>query len=151
MQENHRAHPAFSIAAALLALLLHPGDAPADAPGNGPGNAPADAPADAPRAAEPPEVPEPPSFARSVAPIFQRWCVSCHGAREQQASLRLDRYEAVFAGGDSGPPVIAGDPATSLLVAKIERRDRPAMPPRKRLPKAAVTAIRAWIAAGAAP
>ena len=107
--------------------------------------------ADAPRAAELPQPPEPPSFARDIAPTFQRWCVSCHGAREQQASLRLDSYEGVLAGGDSGPPVIAGDPAASLLVAKIERRDRPAMPPRKRLPRAAVTAIRAWIAAGAEP
>jgi mono/diheme cytochrome c family protein len=117
--------------AVLLALLLQP--------------------ANASRAAEAPQPPEPPSFARDIAPTFARWCVGCHGPREQQASLRLDSYEAVLAGGDSGPPVLAGDPAASLLVAKIERRDRPAMPPRKRLPKAAVTAIRAWIGAGAQP
>jgi hypothetical protein len=47
--------------------------------------------------------------------------------------------------------VIAGDPGGSLLVGKIERRDRPAMPPRRTLPRPGVAVIRAWIAAGAAP
>ena len=97
------------------------------------------------------ETPPPPSFARDVAPLLDRWCASCHGERHHHAGLRLDSYEAVLGGGDSGPAVIAGDVASSLLVAKIERRDRPAMPPRRRLPKPAVAVIRAWIAAGAAP
>jgi hypothetical protein len=52
-------------------------------------------------------------------------------------------------GGDTGPVVIPGDPRSSLLVAKIERRHRPAMPPRRKMPTAAVRLIRAWIAAGA--
>ena len=47
--------------------------------------------------------------------------------------------------------VIPHDPDGSLLVTKIERRHRPAMPPRRKLPAAAVRLIRAWIAAGAPP
>jgi len=91
------------------------------------------------------------SFGRDIAPVLERWCVRCHGGREQGGGLRLDSYEALMRGGDSGPPVIPGDPAGSLLVAKVERRSRPAMPPRGRLPKALVARLRAWIQAGAPP
>ena len=86
-----------------------------------------------------------------VAPLLARWCSDCHAGPDAEANLRLDRYEFLLVGGDSGPPVVIGNPAASLLVAKVERRDRPAMPPRKRLPRAAVTTLRAWIAAGAPP
>jgi hypothetical protein len=92
-----------------------------------------------------------PSFARDVAPVLARWCVRCHGPRAQGGGLRLDSYPALMRGGDSGPPVIAGDAASSLLVAKVERRDRPPMPPRRALPAALVARLRAWIQAGAAP
>ena len=95
--------------------------------------------------------PAPRSFAAEVAPLFARYCVACHGPRKSHASLRLDSYEGVLRGGDAGPAVVAADSEESLLVAKIERRDRPAMPPRRRLPKAAVALIREWIASGAAP
>jgi mono/diheme cytochrome c family protein len=93
--------------------------------------------------------PSQPSFAGDVAPLFARWCSSCHGPHHHHAGLRLDSYEAVLGGGDSGPAVIAGDAAGSPLVAKVERQQRPAMPPRRRLPRPAIAVIRAWIAAGA--
>jgi Planctomycete cytochrome C len=93
----------------------------------------------------------PASFARDVGPLLDRWCVSCHGATEQEGNLRLDSYLWLMRGGDSGPVFIQGDPAQSLLIAKIERRDRPAMPPRRRLPASVVGRLRDWIAAGAAP
>jgi len=94
---------------------------------------------------------EPPSFARDVMPTLGRYCESCHGMREQHGGLRLDNYDNLMRGGDSGPAVIPGDAKKSLLLAKIEHRDRPSMPPRKWLPKAAIARIRAWIAAGAQP
>ena len=102
-------------------------------------------------AAEPAAAPHPVSYREDVAPIFDRWCISCHGAHEVQGGLRLDSFQDVLRGGDAGPAVIAGDPAGSLLVAKIERRHHPSMPPRRRLPAAAITRIRAWIAAGTSP
>lgn len=126
MQENRRPRPRFSVAGVLLALSLPATAARGDAP-------------------------SPPTFARDVAPLLDRWCSSCHGLRHHHGGLRLDSYEAALGGGDSGPAVIAGDPGGSLLVGKIERRDRPAMPPRRTLPRPGVAVIRAWIAAGAAP
>jgi hypothetical protein len=104
-----------------------------------------------PETAPPPEPASAPSFSDEVAPVLERWCVRCHGAREQQGGLRLDDYAALIRGGDSGPAVVPGHPEASLLVAKIERRDRPPMPPRRHLPRASVALLRAWIAAGAAP
>jgi mono/diheme cytochrome c family protein len=94
---------------------------------------------------------ERPSFSREVAPLFDRWCIRCHGAREQEGGLRLDSYLGVMRGGDTAPAVTPGDPEGSLLVAKIERRDRPAMPPRRSLPAPVIVRLRAWIAAGAPP
>ena len=104
-----------------------------------------------PAAAATPVPARPVTFARDVAPILDRWCVSCHGVREAQADLRLDSLRGVMRGGDAGPVVIPGDPDDSLLAAKIEHRDRPTMPPRRRMPAAAIALIRAWIAAGASP
>jgi hypothetical protein len=91
------------------------------------------------------------TYARDVAPLLDRWCVSCHGADEVEGGLRLDSFEAVLRGGDTGPAVIPADPKASLLVAKIERRHRPSMPPRRKLPASTVTRIRMWISAGAPP
>jgi mono/diheme cytochrome c family protein len=92
---------------------------------------------------------QPITYTRDVAPLFGRWCVSCHGGKEPHAGLSLDSLVGVMRGGDTGPVVVPGDPNGSLLVNKIERRHRPAMPPRRKLPPAAVALIRAWIAAGA--
>ena len=92
-----------------------------------------------------------PSFARDVAPVFDRWCVGCHGPAQAHAGLRLDSYTGLMRGGEEGPPVVPGDPRSSFLMAKIERRHRPPMPPRRPLPAAAVARVRAWIAAGAPP
>ena len=91
------------------------------------------------------------TFGGDVAKILDRWCVSCHSGGDADASLRLDSLAGVMRGGDAGPVVVAGDADDSLLVAKIEHRDRPAMPPRRRLPASAIALIRAWIAAGTPP
>jgi hypothetical protein len=89
-----------------------------------------------------------PGYAQ-VAPIFTRWCVGCHGSREQHGQLRLDGYAAILRGGDTGPAITPGDPESSLLLAKVEHRDKPVMPPRRRLPAALAVQLRVWIAAGA--
>ena len=102
-------------------------------------------------AADAPRPAGPVAYSRDVAPLLTRWCVSCHGEKEPEADLRLDSFEGLMRGGDAGPVVVPSDPDASLLVAKVERRHRPSMPPRRRLPATTVAIIRAWIAAGAPP
>ncbi len=93
----------------------------------------------------------PPSFAKDVAPILDKWCVACHGEKEAEAGLRLDSYEALLKGAEDGPVIVPGDPDQSQLLGQIERRVRPVMPPKKRLSRDAVSVIRAWIVSGAGP
>ena len=99
----------------------------------------------------PPAAPAPPSFAKDVAPILDRWCVSCHGEKQTEAGLRLDSYDGLLKGADDGPVIVPGDPEQSQLLAQVERRVRPVMPPKKRLAKDAISVIRAWIVSGAGP
>jgi mono/diheme cytochrome c family protein len=90
-----------------------------------------------------------PTFGTDAAPLFARWCVACHGPRQAHGGLRLDSYVGVLRGGDAGPAITPRAPDDSLLIAKIERRHAPAMPPKRRLPPQDVARLRAWIAAGA--
>jgi hypothetical protein len=94
---------------------------------------------------------QPKTFARDVAPVLDHWCVHCHAGDEPHGGLRLDSFAGVMRGGDAGPALVVGNPADSLLVAKIERRHRPSMPPRRRFPAPLIALIRAWIAGGAPP
>ena len=90
------------------------------------------------------------SFTTQVAPLFATHCQACHGPDKQEGGLRLDSLAALSAGGSSGPAVIPGAASESLLVAAVTRVDESlAMPPDGALPDEAVTAIRAWIDAGA--
>jgi mono/diheme cytochrome c family protein len=91
-------------------------------------------------------------FAGDIQPMFRRHCRECHGAELQEGGLRLDDRAAALSGGESGRAVVAGDPAASELLRRVRlpRDDAEAMPPRGAgLSPAEVTAIEAWIAAGA--
>ncbi len=92
-------------------------------------------------------------YLRDVKPLLTQHCVRCHGADKEEAGLRVDTAEALFAGGDSGPLVKAGRPDTSLLIRIVAgpHEDIPQMP-YKRPPLAAaeIATLRAWIAEGAA-
>ncbi len=89
-----------------------------------------------------------------VLPIFQTRCLVCHGKREQKGGLDLRTRASRLKGGKSGPAMVVGKPAESLIVQKIESG---AMPPTAmqfdyavRTPSAAELAkIKQWIAAGA--
>jgi len=91
-------------------------------------------------------------FEASIRPILVDTCFRCHGGERVSGGLRVDSREALLAGGDSGPAIVAGDPANSLLVQAISRHgDVSAMPPEadKALLPEQVAAFDRWIAAGA--
>jgi nitrate/TMAO reductase-like tetraheme cytochrome c subunit len=71
----------------------------------------------------PPAPPEPaapdtenPTYDSYAGPLFTAKCGACHGSETAQKGLDLTSYEAALEGGDSGPVIIPGDSAGSLLV-----------------------------------
>jgi uncharacterized membrane protein len=85
--------------------------------------------------------------------ILERHCISCHNPGKLKGDLKLDTYEGVQTGGQSGPAVIAGAPAESELLKRLQLPldDKKHMPPKGRRPltddESAV--LTWWVAAGA--
>ncbi|MBC8290735.1 MAG: DUF1549 domain-containing protein, partial [Planctomycetes bacterium] len=89
-------------------------------------------------------------FVRIVEPLLKAKCLSCHGPDKQEGGLRLDSLQAALKGGESGPAIVPGDAAGSLLV-KAVRFDDPdlQMPPKDRLAAKEVEALTQWVNDGA--
>jgi mono/diheme cytochrome c family protein len=85
-------------------------------------------------------------FKQKVAPIFERNCVMCHGARVQRSGLDLRSEEALLKGGARGPAVVPGDAGKSRLYRLITHKEEPAMPMgMDKLGDAEVAVIAQWI------
>src|SRR5579884_882200 len=62
-------------------------------------------------------------FARDIQPVLQARCYSCHGPKRQRSGLRLDVRAAALQGGDSGPVLVPGKSAASVLFHRISSHD----------------------------
>jgi hypothetical protein len=90
-------------------------------------------------------------FEKRVRPILVERCLECHGDIDKpQGNLRLDAQEHWLAGGDSGPALVAGRAAESLLIKAIryETADLE-MPPSGKLPADQIATLERWVAQGA--
>src|SRR4051812_24471269 len=58
-------------------------------------------------------------FEKQIRPLLAEHCLKCHGDNKPKAGLRLTSREAMLAGGESGPAVVAGQPDKSLLVQAV--------------------------------
>ena len=88
-------------------------------------------------------------FDKHVKPILAERCFSCHGARQQQSGLRLDKRQNALRGGDYGPVIIAGKSAESKLIRKLVDGDGGmVMPPTGALSAEEIGILRAWIDQG---
>src|SRR2546423_14864961 len=73
---------------------------------------------------------EPVDYLRDVKPLLAARCYSCHGAVRQKSRLRLDTAEFIRKGGRSGPAVVPGKHAESLLIERVTAaEDTQRMPP----------------------
>ena len=98
----------------------------------------------------------PPVTEKDVLPIFQLRCAKCHGKRRQEAGLDLRTLAARLKGGKSGPALVPGDLAKSLLFQRVIREE---MPPQDMMfenqvrppTDTEVEVLRKWIAGGALP
>jgi len=90
-------------------------------------------------------------FVRDVAPLFAQHCYHCHGPDEQEGLLRLDSKKVVFKGGQSGPALVPGKGAESILLQRLAGLgDHEQMPPdADPLSDKQIGLVRAWIEQGA--
>ena len=89
-------------------------------------------------------------FDQHVKPILATKCHACHGTKQQQSGLRLDKRQNALRGGDYGPVIIAGKSAESKLIRKLVSGDGGMqMPPTGALPAEDIGILRAWIDQGA--
>ncbi len=54
-------------------------------------------------------------FETKIRPVLVEKCIQCHGPTKQTSGLRLDSRSAMLSGGDSGPALVPGKMAESLL------------------------------------
>ena len=90
-------------------------------------------------------------FEKKIRPVLVKQCYSCHSAKAKilRGGLRLDNRQAVARGGETGPAVLPGKPAESLVLEYISGDD-PAMPlGADPLDPQQVDLISRWIAQGA--
>jgi hypothetical protein len=91
-------------------------------------------------------------FTREVKPILDKHCLTCHGPEKQRASLRTDSARALREGGSSGPAVLPGKGAKSLLIRAMRGKDediKPMPPKGPRVTEAELAIVLRWIDAGA--
>jgi hypothetical protein len=97
---------------------------------------------------------EPVDYLRDVKPLLTARCYACHGGLQQKGGLRLDTARFVREGGNSGPAVVPGKAADSLLIAHVTasggKRRMPPLDQGEALSDKQVALLRGWIDKGAA-
>jgi mono/diheme cytochrome c family protein len=91
-------------------------------------------------------------FRERVQPILTTHCFKCHSHGEKmKGNLLVDSRDALLTGGDTGPAVVPGDPAKSLLIeAVLYKNEDLQMPPKgEKLTEAQVATLTEWVKLGA--
>ena len=88
-------------------------------------------------------------FEQKIRPVLVQHCYACHSteAREKkklQANLLLDSQEGLLNGGDSGPALVKGKSAESLLIKALKYEDFE-MPPTGKLSDEIIADFAKWI------
>jgi hypothetical protein len=93
---------------------------------------------------------DPTFFETRIRPVLVTHCYECHsaGAGKAEGQLVLDHRDGLRRGGESGPALVAGNPADSLILQAL-RHDGLKMPPTGPLPAAVVADFERWIRDGA--
>ena len=90
-------------------------------------------------------------FAKEIQPILETSCTKCHGHGKEKGGFRIDTRETFLKGGDTGPAVVIGKSAESLLVELVMGFDPELVMPQKgsKLKPDQIGLLRAWIDQGA--
>lgn len=88
-------------------------------------------------------------FEKQVRPLLVQHCQECHGAKKQEAGLRLDIRAGFHKGTDSGPVVVAGNVDGSRLIQVLNHSPNDVqMPPKQKLSDGQIAIFRHWIELG---
>jgi len=90
-------------------------------------------------------------FKRDIKPIVENSCIKCHGRGRDKGGFVFETRESLLKGGDSGPAVVIGNSAESLLIELVSGLDPGNIMPEKgtKLTDKEVSLMRAWIDQGA--
>lgn len=94
-------------------------------------------------------------FEKRIRPVLVKHCYECHSSEsgKSKGGLVVDSRDGLLKGGDGGPAIVPGEPASSLLIQAIRYEDKNiAMPPPKHGGKLADVIIHdfeQWVAMGA--
>lgn len=89
-------------------------------------------------------------FKEKVRGVLVDKCLKCHGGNETEAGFDLSDRDRLLKGGDSGPAVLPGRGADSLMVKLLRHAKEPHMPKGgARLADETIQSIIAWIDTGA--
>ena len=88
-----------------------------------------------------------------IRPLFKQHCLKCHGGAKQKGGLDLRSLGSALKGGDSGSPVLPGNPEGSLIYKVLLPGADPHMPPGegKQLPESDLSLVKNWVAAHVSP
>src|SRR5690348_191427 len=78
-----------------------------------------------------PPVTNPVDFSRDIIPMFEASCIKCHGRGRDKGGFRQDSRDTLLNGGDSGPVVLSGKSAESLLISLVAAVDPDNVMPKK--------------------
>jgi hypothetical protein len=93
-------------------------------------------------------------FETRIRPVLVEHCYRCHSGEAAEkkllrGGLRLDSRAGLLHGGDSGPALVPGKPAESLLLESL-RYESFEMPPDGKLPDKVIADFAQWVERGAA-
>jgi cytochrome c5 len=90
------------------------------------------------------------NFTKEIKPIFEASCVKCHGRGRAKGDFQIDSRDTILKGGESGPAVVVGKSAESLLIELVMGFDPDNTMPKKgtRLTPEQIGLLRAWIDQG---
>jgi WD40 repeat protein len=94
-------------------------------------------------------------FGAEIIPLFQKSCLACHNAKDAKGDLVLETPATILKGGETGPAVVPGKSADSLLLKVAAHQSKPLMPPKnnkadaKPLTPDELGLVKLWIDQGA--
>ena len=94
---------------------------------------------------------EPVSYEKEIEPILAEKCQFCHSGPVKEGKFDMGSFETLVKGGKSGPALVSGKSAESLLVKLGGRIMKPIMPPKSEEPLTPqeLALLKLWIDQGA--